>query len=620
MYTPHSGSTLRSSRSRRWRQPLAGALLVFSLGAVALPVDQSIAPIEESGTGILYLVFGDLVAKNAQFDPVVKAVNARDMDEAKRLLEGLRENEALHPTFWELDGTIALIEGRAQDAERSLRNSLDVASGQPAVIAKLGAALYAQHKDDEAREVLEQAYGINPYSVFALQYLARVAVRSGDGAVAGEYYRKAVELSVGGFGPLHREYVAFLLRSGNPQEAQTFLASFSGAKAPEGLDLLRLRAALAAGDAETARSAFDAWSKGASKAEREAVQFYSAQVDRLSGELERAEQTLRKLQRANPDSAVVAYELAQTLERQGNTAAALEEAAKVAGDASAGAGLRLDAAELFLRNGKPGEAQDVLQSVPEDRRDADYLVLLVRATAMGGDIAGAETIAARLTKEYPRYPLGYQLHAQLLQTLGKSKEARAVAAAATEQSPDSLTAWTSRAGLLIGQQRLDEALSVTAEGLKQHPDNAALRFQAANVKQMLGRNREAEADYRLLLEDPSTRLPSLNNLANLLSSQPARRAEALQYAQQAHALAPASPAIQDTLGWMYYLNGRADESLAHLGNAYQQASMDAETVCHFGIASAEVQGDGAATKLLQRCIELNPPAALASLARAKLGQ
>lgn len=605
--------------------PMHGAWrpLILVIALLALPVMKVGAVLveqpEDANTKLLNLGLRNSVAQNTEFAAVVKAVNAGNLAEAKQLLSALREEDPLEPTVWEIEGTISLIEGQLEEAERALRKSLELAPRVPAVMAKLGAALYGQSQYEAAREVLLEAYQLDPKSIFTLQFLARLAVRDGDGEAAGEYYGKAVQLSADTFSPVHREYAAYLIRASRPVQAEEMLASFSGIDEPEGLDLLRLRAALAAGDAKKARAFFDSWSKQAGSEQLDGVQFYSALVDRLAGEAGRAEQTLSRLRALNPDSALVAYELAVTLFAQGKSKEGLAMSQRAAKTAQPSAELTMDIASLVLRNGQPGIALKMLDSVAPESQDASFLVLLAQATANSGDLPAAVEVTARLNSQYPEYAPGYQLRAQLLESLGESSQARDVAAVATTQFPQSVNAWTSRAGLLLRQQKPKEALAVIEEAQGQIAGNSALLFQAANAKQLLGRTQQAEQDYRVLMKDPTTRLPSLNNLANLLAQDPKRYSEAESVARRAHALAPDSPAIEDTLGWILYLSGSKQLALTHLRSAYQLAENDPDTVCHLGVVSADEE-PAAATALLERCLELSPAPALAELARAKLGR
>ena len=57
---------------------------------------------------------------------------------------------------------------------------------------------------------------------------------------------------------------------------------------------------------------------------------------------------------------------------------------------------------------------------------------------------------------------------------------------------------------------------------------------------------------------------ALNGLAYLLADEANQPDEALKFAQQAKELAPYDPAVDDTLGWVYYRKGLYPVAAGHL--------------------------------------------------------
>jgi tetratricopeptide (TPR) repeat protein len=60
--------------------------------------------------------------------------------------------------------------------------------------------------------------------------------------------------------------------------------------------------------------------------------------------------------------------------------------------------------------------------------------------------------------------------------------------------------------------------------------------------------------------------------------------DAMKLAEKAKELAPNSPAVIDTLGWIYYLSGLHDEALSELRTAVRSATWNPTIRYHLGMA------------------------------------
>ncbi|MCP2039773.1 tetratricopeptide (TPR) repeat protein [Neisseria sp. HSC-16F19] len=92
----------------------------------------------------------------------------------------------------------------------------------------------------------------------------------------------------------------------------------------------------------------------------------------------------------------------------------------------------------------------------------------------------------------------------------------------------------------------------------------------------------AVADFRRYLrlnpQDPA----GMNALGYTLLSLPAQhRAEAQRLIEAAHRLNSDSPAIKDSLGWVYFLNGDAEKALSYIQQSFA-ADPNAEVAAHLG--------------------------------------
>lgn len=124
--------------------------------------------------------------------------------------------------------------------------------------------------------------------------------------------------------------------------------------------------------------------------------------------------------------------------------------------------------------------------------------------------------------------------------------------AATAVAPEEPQVWRVYAVHLETTGGLTEALEAQSKLLAHDPrDEAALR-DVARLQRKLNQPELAVATYRQWLTVNPDAVLALNNLAAILGSSPATLNEAISLAERAHQLAPASPAIADTLGWLLF--------------------------------------------------------------------
>ena len=112
--------------------------------------------------------------------------------------------------------------------------------------------------------------------------------------------------------------------------------------------------------------------------------------------------------------------------------------------------------------------------------------------------------------------------------------------------------------------------------------------------------------YRALIALNPKDAIALNNLAYGLAVHKQQAGEALPHAERAYALAPNSPAVVDTLGWIQHLQGRHAEASTLLAQAVRLAPTNAEIRLHAAVAYAANGMLEAAKKELEEALRLDP--------------
>jgi tetratricopeptide (TPR) repeat protein len=208
--------------------------------------------------------------------------------------------------------------------------------------------------------------------------------------------------------------------------------------------------------------------------------------------------------------------------------------------------------------------EEVLKRNPGDLRALD---LLMRSYAgQKQPAAGLQKVKEYAAQAPKSAPVQIFLGRVLLGS-GDAAEARksfeAARAAAAGYFP---------ADLALAQLDIDEGKGDTArKSLSALIDRNAGRVEAhlllASLDSKTGNQAAAIEHYRRVLESGPRNAGTLNNLAYLLAEHTSQPDEALKYAEQAKEIAPASPEVDDTLGWIYYRKGIYLTAVKHLESA-----------------------------------------------------
>lgn len=208
---------------------------------------------------------------------------------------------------------------------------------------------------------------------------------------------------------------------------------------------------------------------------------------------------------------------------------------------------------------------------------------LIRLELVNNKPDAALAIARKIQAQQPRSPIGYDREGGIL--LSQKKYPQAVSAFEKALS-------LSAGGDVAGSIKLHRALFMAGNAkaadqrltklLSEHPKDSVLRTYAAEFFMVTKRNREAIAQYEVLLALAPNNALALNNLANLYLRE--KDSRALETAEKALKLAPDQPITQDTLGWILVEQGQLPRGMDLLSKAASKASKDPSVRYHYGAA------------------------------------
>lgn len=240
-------------------------------------------------------------------------------------------------------------------------------------------------------------------------------------------------------------------------------------------------------------------------------------------------------------------------------------------------------ADLALRLGHDATARDLFDrmgAVAPD--DPDVILQVVGVLARRGRGEEAVRRADAWAARHPGGLHGAMLAAQARSLAGRDDEAVAAARRVVSLAPDSLAPNALLAGILQSRKRYAEAESVWMEVQRRFPDRAHVGLEIAFCREQHGDLEGAVSAARDALAGDPEDAEALNFLGYLFADHDRDLSEAESLIGRALAKEPDNGAFVDSMGWVYYRQGRLEAARSELERAVRLSGGDPTVHEHLG--------------------------------------
>ena len=570
-------SFLRAGEPERALDALGPLLRQGSADAVALSL-----------AGEVYLAKNDLKRANDYFEKATIAdesnVDTRTrlaqirfaLGDAERALRDLEAASQADAKSFRADVLLILSLLRRDEADRALIASGSLEQKQPnnpATYHLKGLIFLAKRDAVKARSEFEKALELQPSFLPALQNLTNLDLQAGRFDAARQRFQDALARQPSNNAQLHLAYAELLRVTGSSQQAVLAAIERATKKDPVSVAARVALVEFLVRSGDTRRALTAAQEASAAIPGDLRVLEALGVSQQAAGDLNQAIATFQKVVAAAPQATQPLVRLAGAYTAAQDYPSAAQRLRKVLSLQPGLVDLHREIALLLVRAGRPDEALQEARTVQRQRpKEAIGFVI-------EGEVFAAERKWAAASAAYRR---AFRL----------------------STSPGVLTRLHAT---LDAEGRAQEAEQIASKWVRDNPQDVAVRTYLAERDLRVKDYRSAVLQYRAVLEKTANDPIVLNNLA--WAAGQLDDPQALSYAERANRLAPGSPAILDTLGWLLVQQGDTVRGLEYLQRASDLAQGSQEIRLHLAkalVKAGQLDSARKALDALQRTPEPSP--------------
>jgi predicted Zn-dependent protease len=475
--------------------------------------------------------------------------------------------------------------GRFAEAEKALQTMLERAPDQRAVNYFYGQVLTKLGRGDESRQYYERAVEVDPTFAPAVQQLVELYEASNDFGKAAAVLQPLIAEDPANM-ELQRRQAYLYLRAGETEKARTSLK------------------ALVEADPKDMRS-----------------MFYLAEAYNDLEQYAEADKIYRKLLEATPDDpdVLASYALSQIGQHKFDEAAktlqAMQKVPELPENLQVLAKTQL--AYIALQKGDYAAALDEAKPVLifHDKPNSQAINTALEAYKKQKRWGDAVALLQPLVDKYSGDPFVNARYIEFLLRAGDKDRARVAAAT---QAKFGLRNTIGAAEAYVQNEQYEPAIGLLKDALKAKPDEVDLQFELGSAYERAGNKAEAEKVFQQILDKHPENTQTLNYLGYMWAESGTNLERAQSMLQKAVAAEPRNGAYIDSLGWVYYRQGKLDLAEKFLTDATRLLPRDATVHEHLGDVLAKRGDVGRALDVYRTALKLEPEAKDEAKLRSKI--
>jgi len=263
--------------------------------------------------------------------------------------------------------------------------------------------------------------------------------------------------------------------------------------------------------------------------------------------------------------------------------------------------------QAYLAQQKTDLASELIESIIESPEVSDSMLVLARDFYNEIDEEDkAVQVMLRLLDRQPPSTLRSLQRASLLSRLDRHEETASLLEPITDlQGQPALQRITLLWYAQFKLDQYDKALATLKQGLELDPRNPSFHYALSVIYQNTGEKELAEQSLLKTIELDPTNPYAANALAYQWANEGKNLDRALELSMMAVAAVPDSSALVDTLGWIYYKQGKFDQALELLERARQLPDGEYPVILdHLGDAQYQLNQVDRARRTWQQTFDL----------------
>lgn len=444
---------------------------------------------------------------------------------------------------------ILLSTGRTADAEKVLAQLLERAPDQRGLNYNYALVLTKLGRGDESRKYLERAVEVDPTFELAIQQLLDIYQRSNEFDRAAQLLDPLIKDNPSN-AELQKQQALFFLRGGQPEKARAAFKQLIEADPKD--TRLQYNLAEALSDLERYDEADAIYRRLLEKTPDDPELLASFGLSQMGQrKYDDAAKTFRALLAVTdlPDNlqALAHTQLAIIELQKGNYAAALDGARPM----------------LIFRDHPNAQAVNVaVEALKKQKRYGDIVTLL-----------------QPLVDKYSGDPV---VNARYIEALLRSGDKDRARVAASTQAKFGVRNTIAAAEAYAQVQQYDSGLTILRDALKSKSDDLDLQFSLASMLERSGDKSGAEKAFLDILQEHPDHAATLNYLGYMWAEEGKNLERAADMLNRAVTQEPRNGAYIDSLGWVYFRQGKLDLAEKYLSDAAHLLPRDPTIQQHLG--------------------------------------